>query len=163
MKVTVPDDTRTKYEEMRESIKTQLQFVKEESKKDLEIDDIDLDKTLLSIPKMHGKWLSIYSDEVHNLKQLYSMKEKIKLERWKYYSGKQPDSYNAANGIIHEKILKTDIDKYMSADPKLELVDSCIMYQKSITDMIEKVMKELGNMGFHIKSIIEWRKFINGA
>jgi hypothetical protein len=29
--------------------------------------------------------------------------------------------------------------------------------------MIEKVMKELGNMGFHIKSIIEWRKFINGA
>lgn len=163
MKVTLPSDVKDTFVSMQSSIKERLTWVKQQGENDLEIDDIDLDKTLLSIPKMHGKWLGIYTDEVHNLKNLYSLKDKIKLERWKYYSGKQTDSYIAENGIVHEKILKTDIDKYMAADPKLELVDSCIMVQKSITDYIEKVMKELGNMGFHVKSIIEWRKFTSGA
>lgn len=163
MNVTLPSEVEQQFSDMFKSLSDRLDFIKKQGTKDLEIDEIDLDSTLLAIPKLHGKWLSMYTDEVQNLKNLYALKEKTKLERWKFYCGKQSDSYIAKNGIIHEKILKTDVDKYLSADPKMERVDRCISVQKTITDYIEKTMKEIGNMGFHIKSIIEWRKFCSGA
>jgi len=107
--------------------------------------------------------LAVFTDETITLKNLYSFKEKTKLERWKYWMGKQTDKYYAENGLQHEKILKSDVDKYMAADDKLELVNDVVTRQKALVDYVEKVMKEIGNRGFHIKSIIEWRRFTSGS
>lgn len=144
-------------------IQDKLDALKIQSAKDLEIDDIDLDITLINIPKLQSKYINMYSDEVCILKDLYALKEKVKLERWKYWSGKQTDRYYAENGMVHEKVLKTDIDKYLAADDKIMLVNNLVTLQKTLVDHIEKVLKEVGNMSFHIKSAIDWRKFCSGG
>lgn len=149
--------------ELIQSIKDRYIEIKTKAEEDLEIDEIDLDSALLAIPKLHAKWLDLFTENTIFLKELYSLKEKTKLERWKYYSGKQSDRYVAENGIIHEKILKTDIDKYLAADDKLKLVNDACTHQKALTDYIEKVLKEIGNRGFHVKAIIDWRRFQSGA
>lgn len=156
------DDAKQQLEEMKDTIMERLAEIKKEANKDLEIDDIDLDKALLDTPKLHSKWLSYFTDETMNLKDLYGFKEKVKLERWKYYMGKASDKVYAKDPL-HEKILKTDVDKYMGGDEKLTLVNDIIATQKALTDHIEKVLKEIGNRGFHIKGIIEWRRFCAGA
>jgi hypothetical protein len=149
--------------ELIDSIKSRYEEIKCEAEKDLEIDEFDLDTSLLAIPKLHGKWLDRFTENTIFLKDLYSLKEKTKLERWKYYQGKQTDKYYAENGIVHEKILKTDLDKYLSADEKIKMVNDACTHQKALTDYIEKVMKEISNRNFHIRAIIDWRKFTNGV
>lgn len=156
-------EVKEQLEELKESIQDRLEQVKKQAENDLEIDDFELDRALLDTPKLHGVWLTMFTDETINLKELYSLKEKVRLERWKYYQGKQTDEYVAKNGIIHEKILKSDLDKYLNADSKLSLVNDIVTVQKALVDFIEKTLKEIGNRGFHIKSVIDWRKFSSGA
>lgn len=156
-------DVKQQLEELKQSIRYNLEDIKKEADKDLEIDEFDLDAALLEIPKLHGKWLSTFTDETVILKDLYGFKERVKLERWKYYQGKQTDKYYAENGIVHEKILKSDLDKYLGADDKLTLVNEVVTMQKALVDYIEKTMKEIGNRGFHIRSIIDWRRFTSGS
>lgn len=156
-------EVKEQLEELKESIQDRLEQVKKQAENDLEIDDFELDRALLDTPKLHGVWLTMFTDETINLKELYSLKEKVRLERWKYYQGKQTDEYVTKNGIIHEKILKSDLDKYLNADSKLSLVNDIVTVQKALVDFIEKTLKEIGNRGFHIKSVIDWRKFSSGA
>lgn len=149
--------------ELKVSILQDFSSIQEEVEKDLEIDEIDLDRSLLAVPKLVTKWSRRLSEETLTLKELYAFKESVKLERWKYYNGKQTDQYIAQNGILHEKILKSDIDKYLSADVKIMLVNEVVSVQKEKVDFIERAIKELNNRGFHIRSIIDWRKFVSGS
>jgi len=162
MKITW-DETQKQLEELKTEIREDLHALSIEAEKDVMIDEIDLDKSLLDIPKLHRKWSKKLSDETITLKEMYYMKESVKLERWKYYNGKQTDQYIANHGIMHEKILKTDIDRYLSSDVKLSLVNDLVSIQKEKCDFIERTMKEIGNRGFHIRAIIDWRKFLQGA
>jgi len=146
-------------QEILEGMQDKLKEYKQLSEKDLQIDEFELDTALLDTPKLYSKWIGYHSDETVLLKNLYGYKEEVKLERWKYYQGKQTNEYYAKNGLVHDKILKTDIDKYLGADSKLNLVNDIIAIQKAIVDLIEKTSKECSNRGFHIKNIIEWRKF----
>jgi len=145
------------------SIAQKLDEVKTQSSVDLIIDDNLLDDSVLAIPKLYSKYLNQYTSESIILKELYALKDRLHLERWKYYQGKSTDKYYAEHGIIHEKILKSDLDKYLDADPILQAVNLVITYQKSLVDHLEKIMKELSNRNFHVKAIIDWRRFVNGV
>ncbi len=150
-------------QELNNSLVGRLEELKQQDEVDLEIDEIDLDKSLMDIPQLHAKYLSTFTDETIKMKELYGFREKIKLERWKYWQGKQTDKYYAENGIVHEKILKSDVDKYLAADDKMVLVNDITSTQKAIVDYLERVIKEITNRGFHIKSIIDWRRFTSGS
>lgn len=156
-------EVKEQYEELKVSIRERLDDIKDLSKKDLSIDEFELDTALLQTPHLHGKWLSMYTDETINLKELYGLKERVKLERWKYYTGTQTNEYIAKNGILHEKILKSDVEKYLNADSKLSLVNDVVSMQKALTDYLEQTIREIRNRGFHIKSILDYRKFISGG
>lgn len=163
MSSTVNAEAMERLVVFKQSLMDNLKAIKESAAKDLEIDEVDLDSEVLGIPKLHSKYMNIYTDETINLKDLYGMKEKVKLERWKYWQGKQTDEYYAKNGVVHEKILKQDIDKYLAADDKLSLVNDIVSVQKALVDHVERVLKEIGNRGFHVKSAVEWRRFTSGV
>lgn len=160
---SIPDNIKEDLEGIKTSIKDRLDTIKNEAHKDTNIDEFELDKALLDTPKLYSKWLEYHTEETINLKDLYSFKEKVKLERWKYYMGKQDSKYYHLYGQVHEKILKTDVEKYLMADVKIIMVNDIVTVQKALTDFIEKTLKEISNRGFHIKSIIEYRKFINAS
>ena len=159
----IPDEFLTSVKELKEELKANLLTCQTMASTDLLIDEIDLDSSLLEVPKVFSKWSGMLSDETIKLKELYGFKENIKLERWKYYSGKQTDEYVAKHGILHEKILKTDIDRYLSCDDKLTIVNDLCTIQKEVVDIIERTLKEISSRNFHIKAIIDWRKFTSGG
>ena len=156
-------ETKEKLNEIKESLKESLKEIKIQAEKDLEINDIDIDNSVLDTPKIHNKYNNLFTDHTLHLKELYGLKEKTKLERWKYWSGKQTDRYYAENGIVHEKILKSDVDKYLSADEKMILVNEIIAIQKAIVDYLERCIKEIQSRNFHIRACIDWRKFTSGG
>lgn len=137
--------------------------IKESAQEDIKIDEFDLDREVLRTPNIVYKYNNLFTDHTINLKDLYSLKEKTKLERWRYWSGKQTDRYYADNGIVHEKILKSDLDIYLNADEKLTLINEAIAVQKAIVDYLERTIKELNSRNFHCKVALDWRKFTSGS
>ena len=149
--------------QLRDSLNKNLEQVLAEVKQDSVVDDLDLDAEALRITTLHGKWVAGYSSHKVAASRANSTLKRLILERWKYYCGKQTDAYYAANGFLHEKILKGDVEKYMDADILLIEMKECVNIQYQIVDTIEKMLKELNSRGFNIKNAIEWRKFQAGA
>ena len=148
---------------IEDETKTKLKKAMDQSEKDVEISD-DLDVESMKTGKILAKYLRLYTNESLVLKDLFTLKEKTKLERWKFYSGKQTEKYMIENGILHEKILKMDIDKYLASDEKMIAVNHIINIQKALVDYYEKITKELSSSrNFQIKAAIEWRKFVSGV
>lgn len=150
-------------EEMKRECVESYDAAKKLATKEIVIDDIDLDGTLVNLPKLSIKYNQLYCDSLAQLKDLYALKDKVSLERWKYWMGKQTDAYYKANGIVHDKILKSDVEKYLAADEKMILVNSIITSQKALVDFYEKSLKEIQSMNFHIRAAIDWRKFTSGG
>lgn len=161
----ISEKAKKDLEEMLESIQSKYEEYKVQAGKDLEIDPDahDLDRIVLETPKIMSRYNDAFSDETLVLKDLYTLKKKVELERWKFWSGKQSDKYYAENGIVHEKILKADVDKYLSADEKLILLNKVINTQKAICDYLERVIKEIQSRNFHCKVALEWRRFTSGG
>lgn len=155
-------DDSEQLKQMNTEILEKYSVIKFQVEKDIKIDEFELDSELLRTPLLYSRYTDMFIENTLLLKDFYSYKEKIKLERWKFYSGKQNDKYYKENGIMHEKILKTDIDRYLSADEKIKLINDICSSQKAICDYLEKITKEISNRGFHIKSAIDWRRFTSG-
>ena len=70
--------------------------------------------------------------------------------------------------IIKEKLLdillkKTDVDKYLEADPELAKYKQKVDYIQTVVDFLDRTIKQISNRGFQIKNAIDWRKFTSGA
>lgn len=133
-----------------------------EAEKDVAIDEFDIDGEALRTPKLHQKYSIMLSNESVALIKYQQLQKRIYMERWKYYNGKQTDSYYAKHGIVNDKILKGDIEKYLAADTRLGFANELLEVQKQIVNYLERTVKDISNRGFHIKSVIDWRKFEAG-
>lgn len=127
------------------------------------IDEFDLDGESLKTPKLHSRWMSILGDEAARLVTLQNLQKKVYLERWKYYNGKQPDSYYREHGVVHDKILKGDIGMYLDADEYVAIMKEIVNAQSHLVDFLEKTIKEISSRTFHLKNAIEWRRFESGS
>lgn len=135
----------------------------EEVEKETKIDEFDIDSEALKIPKLHHKYSVMLANESVSLIKYQQLQKRIHMERWKYYNGKQTDAYYAKHGIVNDKILKGDIDKYLYADKRLGYAYELLEIQKQVVNFLERTIKDITNRGFHIKSVIEWRKFEAGV
>lgn len=156
-------ESKQKLEEMIQDAKARLEKYKGLAETDLEIDETEIDRAVLDTPKIHSRWNNYFSSETLYLNSVVQLREAVKLERWKYYMGKQTDQYYAKNGIVHEKILKTDSDRYMNADPKMALVQELYVTQKTVVEFIERTIKEVQSRNFHCRVAVDWRKFVSGV
>lgn len=136
--------------------------LREKIENDLEIDPVSLDDAALETPKLYSRYLNLLSQEGLVLKQIMIRLDELKLERWKFYMGKQTDAYYAKHPL-HEKVIKTDVEKYLSADPILGKAKMLLEEQQMKVKMIEDAMKQISNRSFQIRDAIEWRKFQMGA
>jgi hypothetical protein len=141
-----------------------LENLKELITKDSQIDSTELGIESLKIPQIHGKYLNILTD----LKLLLAKQQNDfaiqKLRKWKIYTGKasQEELEQWKEEPFDLDILKTDVDKFMEADPKLIELKSKITVNEVKVKMVEEFLKALNNRNFTIKSAIDWQKMMNG-
>ena len=145
-----------------------LNEILESWKTDSVIDDSALDEDTVKTSKLHAKYLEIYSLSKLQLKKKEFDLEKIKKDKWLYYTGKMTKSDMDERGWAYDpfqgmtKPLKSEMSMYYETDEDLVKVKAQIDYQKSIIDSLEEIMNNIRWRHSHIKNIIESRKFTSG-
>ena len=145
-----------------------LNEILESWKTDSVIDDNALDEDTVKTSKLHAKYLEIYSLSKLQLKKKEFDLEKIKKDKWLYYTGKMTKSDMDERGWAYDpfqgmtKPLKSEMSMYYETDEDLVKVKAGIDYQKSIIDTLEEIMNNIRWRHSHIKNIIEFRKFTSG-
>lgn len=148
-------------DELNDNILSEYHRIKEMAEKDMDIDDLELDRESVSVPKLYSKYLSEHFECARRYMDLKERKDALFLERWRYYMGKQTDQYYAKNPL-HERVLKTDVDKYLAADSMLVKMNRAVNMQKSVLEYVEGILKEIQRRGFHIRAAIDFIRFQNG-
>ena len=102
-----------------------LNQVHEMWQKDSVIDNHSLDDTSRNTPKLHSKYLQMWSEAKLSLKRAEFEQKKLLKDKWLYYNGKmdretleekgwEPDPFDGL------KILKGEMDYYYDSDPEIQ-------------------------------------------
>ena len=60
------------------------------------------------------------------------------------------------------RILKSDLPNYIEADKDIIELNLKIAYQNEKVELLISILKTITNMGFHIKSAIDYQKLTSG-
>ena len=144
-----------------------LDEIKAEWKKDVEIDDIELDKSSLDVPKLHAKYSELLTNNIISLKNLQFKYQILRKDKWLWFNGKIDDDRIKELGWNPDpfdglKIMKNDMNVFFDADPDLQKIRAQIEYLTEVVDFIKRCMDNITWRHQTIKNTIEWRKFMAG-
>ena len=139
-----------------------LEQLQDLAEKKLKINDTELDLESLKTPQLHNEFLKHLTKFKLLLSKAQIEYYTQRKEKWEYYTGKAPQQVYAEKPF-NLKILKTDIDKYMDADPELVKLKQKVEYIQTVIDFLDRTIKQISNRGFQIKNAIDWRKVNSGA
>lgn len=133
-----------------------------EVEKDLIIDETSLSKESLNTAKIYGKYLRIRANENIRLNALRSDLKKLYVIKREYYSGRAaPEVYR--DNPFNQKLLKTDVDTYVEADPEIDIQVKKIDVQSEKINYLNDALKMIAGRQFQIKNAIDYQKLINGV
>lgn len=142
-----------------------LDEIFEEWRKDGAIDRTEVGNAALDIVKLHQKYYKFLSIEKLMHKKLEAEMKTLKLEKYEFYTD-GPTQEQIEKGWklpAKGKILRSDVNMYLDADSDIIQLNLKIAYQNEKIEALESIVKTISNMGFHIKSYIEWEKWKVGA
>ena len=145
-----------------------LDDLKAEWKVDCEIDDIELDKSSLEVPKLHAKYSEYLTDAVIAQKNLQFQYNTLLKDKWLYFNGKMDDDTIKEKGWNPDpfdglKIMKNDMQIFFNADKDLQKLNAQTEYQQIQIDFLKRCMENITWRHQTIKNTIEWRKFMAGS
>ena len=129
---------------------------------DSTIDPDNLHDESLRIPQLHCKYYTIYNTITLLRERTRNSYNKVKLERYNYYTGKAPAEVYAEEPFPYKVREKDAIQRYIEADDKLTKLDLKIRYYDTTLKFLEEIIKTISNRTFQIKNAIEWNKFQAG-
>ena len=125
------------------------------------IDPDNLHLESIKIPTLHSKYFKIYN----NISLLRKKEEnkflELRQEKWLYYSGKSDPEVYKENPFDH-RVMKGDLEKYLSADEELIRSNTKIEYYDIMLKFLESILKNIENRSFAIKNSIDFMKFTAG-
>lgn len=132
---------------------------------DSKLDRTELGEESLRIPQLHSKYYNLFSAERLTLRQLEANYKELFRVKFEYYNGTISEEDLRANGWepFMLRVLKSDINVYIQADPDLNKIQMKIEIQKEKVDFLESIIKNLPARGYQIKAAIDWEKFKVGA
>ena len=144
-----------------------LDDLKEEWKKDCEIDDIELDKSSLEIPKLHAKYSELLTDSIIQQKNLSYRYNTLLKDKWLWFNGKMDEETIKEKGWEDDpfdglKILKNDMQIFFNADPDLQKANAQQEYVNITVNFLKDCLTNITWRHQTIKNTIDWRKFMAG-
>jgi hypothetical protein len=132
---------------------------------DCKIDRTELGEEALKLPKLHSKYLRVFTEERLTLRKMEEDRKQLVLTKHDYYRGVLPDEDLKALGWepFRMTLLKSDIPMRMEADQDIIKINLRIAMQQEKVDTLEAIIKSISNRGFLIKSAIDYEKFKVGA
>ena len=139
-----------------------LEKINEMWAKDCVIDDVMLDTASYKIPQLHQKYLTLLSEFTLLQKKKQQDLKSLQHQKWLYYSGKaSPEVYE--DKPFHYKVMKGDVMNWVEVDEEIQKVELRLEYYKVVLRTLEEILKQVGQMSFNIRNMIQWRTFVGGV
>ena len=126
--------------------------------KDAQIDQDNLHDEAAKIPSLHAKYFDLYNNIKLLRERSVTVDNKVRLERWNYYSGKSDPEVYQAEPFPFKVREKDAIKRYMDADEKVQQSTLKIKYYDVMLTYLEDIIKQVGNRSYQLKNIIDWQK-----
>ena len=139
-----------------------LEQIQEMWEKDSKIDPDNLHDESLKIPQLHSKYYTLYNTITLLRERAREQYEKVRLERYNYYTGKAPAEAYIEEPFPYKVREKDAIQRHLEADDKMNKVDMKIKYYDIMLKFLEEVIRAVSNRTYQIKNAIEWNKFQAG-
>jgi len=139
-----------------------LDKIQEMWEKDSQIDPDNLHEESLKIPQLHSKYYTLYNTITLLREKARETYNRVKLERYNYYTGKAPKEVYDEEPFLYKVRDKEALQRYLDADEKLNTIDIKIKYYDVMLKFLEEIIKNISNRTFQIKNAIEWNKFQAG-
>ena len=130
--------------------------------KDAQIDQDNLHDEAAKIPSLHAKYFDLYNNIKWLRERSITVDNKIRLERWNYYSGKSDPEVYQAEPFPYKVREKDALKRYMDADEKVQQSTLKIKYYDVMLTYLEDIIKQVGNRSYQLKNIIDWHNFRSG-
>tara|TARA_B100002019_G_scaffold72525_1_gene62616 strand:- start:285 stop:728 length:444 start_codon:yes stop_codon:yes gene_type:complete len=142
--------------------------LKAEWKSDCEIDDIELDKSSLEIPKLHAKYSEYLTDAIIQQKNIQFQYNTLLKDKWLWFNGKMDEARIKELGWNDDpfdglKIMKNDMQVFFNADTDLQKLNANLEYANIKINFLKECMTNITWRHQTIKNTIDWRKFMAGS
>ena len=129
---------------------------------DAKIDPDNLHDESLKIPQLHAKYYTIYNTISLLRERAKESYNKIRLERYNFYTGKATAEVYAEEPFPYKVREKDAIQRHLEADERLNKIDMKIKYYDTTLKFLEEIIRNVSNRTYQIKNSIEWHKFQAG-
>ena len=139
-----------------------LDKIQEMWQKDSVIDPDNLHDESLKIPQLHSKYYTVYNTITLLRERARETYNKVKLERYNYYTGKAEPEVYAEDPFPYKVREKDAIQRHLDADERLNQIVLKIRYYDATLKFLEEIIKIISNRTYQIKNAIEWHRFQSG-
>ena len=139
-----------------------LDEIQEMWQRDSVIDPDNLHDESLKIPQLHAKYYTIYNTITLLREKARETYNRVKLERYNYYTGKAPAEVYAEEPFPYKVRDKEALQRHLDADERLNKIDLKIRYYDIMLKFLEEVIKMISNRNYSIKNAIDWNRFQAG-
>ena len=139
-----------------------LEQIQEMWEKDSKIDPDNLHDESLKIPQLHSKYYTLYNTITLLSERAREQYNKVRLERYNYYTGKATAEVYAEEPFPYKVREKDAIQRHLEADDKMNKVDMKIKYYDIMLKFLEEIIRNISGRTYQIKNAIEWNKFQAG-
>ena len=130
--------------------------------KDSHIAPDNLHDESLRIPQLHSKYYTLYNTITLLREKAREQYNKVRLERYNYYTGKATAEVYAEEPFPYKVREKDAIQRHLDADDKMNKIDMKIKYYDVMLKFLEEIIRAVSNRTYQIKNAIEWNKFQAG-
>lgn len=139
-----------------------LEDIKLMAESDLKIDKGNLTGSSIDAPMMVNKYYNILIEESRIYKVLEGKSYQLYKEKYDYYLClADPSVY--LKKPWNRKVLKSDVDMYISSDQDYIELNNKLETQKFKVKYLEEIIKQFNQRTFTIKNIIDNEKFKSGG
>ncbi len=139
-----------------------LEQIQEMWQRDSVIDPDNLHDESLKVPQLHSKYYTIYNTITLLREKSRDSYNRVKLERYNYYTGKAPAEVYVEDPFPYKVREKDAIQRYLDADDKLTTIDLKIRYYDVMLKFLEEIIKNISGRTYQIKNAIDWHQFQAG-
>lgn len=142
-----------------------LEEIFEHWKKDSDIDITEIGNEAINISKLHHKYYQILVAEKLLLKSYDADMKRLKLDKYEFLTQGPNEETIKKGWALPAKglILKQDIPMYMEADEDIIKLSLKIGIQQEKIELLDSIIKSLMNRGYHLKTALDFQRFISGA
>ena len=131
-------------------------------KKDSVIDNTLIDEAAIKIPQLHQKYLTLHSEYLLLSKKKLQELKVLQHRKYLYYSGRAtPEEYEETPFDL--KVMKSDVPGWVSVDEQVQRVELKLEYYYATIRALEDILKQVHQLSFNIKNVIQWRMFVAGS